>query len=750
MRDSRIAARLYTARMTKAHAVIGLLFVLVLGVPFLLHTASDNQRPEGVRTLVVVTPHVLQIQDEFGRAFAAWHEREYGEEVWVDFRLPGGTSEILKLLKAQYAAAAQRNLDDLRKADPARVRAGEFGAEELIRPGDIAFDLMFGGGSYDHTLLCDARETPLWYRPFAGEGATKVMVRVPSPERFDWKLLERNDPIALEVLVDGAWRTLRTPRTAIEGGFAVLEALRTNPGQVEVQVNLGACEALAVYTMARPMEVSQKQLDDWYRLSDGTSARIIGAGELYRLASAAPEDPDALRSVYWLGTALSGFGIVFNRHTLGELGIPEPDGFEDLCDPRLAGWVALADPRMSGSIETAFESVLNNEDWDLGWRILRGMCANARYITDMSTKPPVDVAHGEAAMGVCIDFYGRSQAQAVMREGETPKTSRVGYVDPPGKVFIDPDPITMLRGGSDPELARRFVEFVMTDEGQALWQFRATSTEAGRNNPPLPRMFDGVFGSSEILPRDAKAKESFERRLTGYIVISVGACVLAAVVIIVRSLRRRAKHRGARAVLFLILAVILVAAAIYIGLREISESTAQPDLQRKQSQEFNLMGPRNHELRRMPVRQAFIEEYWDHLIDQVDPYEIASTQKPRGWRSAIRPMMGAFGIDTAHELHAAWRAYHRAKEQGADEATLAKMERLLYVLPEGDRVRDLWDRMFADEAVRPEAAFVDFTPENYRAVRETWRNPRFAGRLQIVYTAYFRENYARIEELAEE
>lgn len=181
---------------------------------------------------------------------------------------------------------------------------------------------------------------------------------------------------------------------------------------------------------------------------------------------------------YWIGTATSGFGIVYNRDVLQDLELDEPTKWEDFGDPLLTGWVALADPRQSGSVATLYDSILNNEGWEDGWRILREMCANARYFANSSTKVPLDVSQGQAGIGVSIDFYGRTQAQAVMREGETPETSRVGYIDPPGAVFIDPDPISLLRCGPDPEMGNRFIQFVLSDEGQALWQFAAHDGEA--------------------------------------------------------------------------------------------------------------------------------------------------------------------------------------------------------------------------------------------------------------------------------
>lgn len=190
---------------------------------------------------------------------------------------------------------------------------------------------------------------------------------------------------------------------------------------------------------------------------------VIGSGELY--------DPDG----YWHGTALSGFGIMFNRDVLQDLGLEEPQSWDDLCDPRYQGWIGLADPRSSGSVTTTYDSILNNYGWERGWAILRDMAANARYFSNSSSKVPLDVSQGEAAAGVAIDFYGRYQAQAVTEPGQSASEARLGYIDPPGVVFIDADPITLLRGGPNPELAIRFIEFTLTEEAQAIWQYPATS-----------------------------------------------------------------------------------------------------------------------------------------------------------------------------------------------------------------------------------------------------------------------------------
>ncbi|MBS0196826.1 MAG: extracellular solute-binding protein [Planctomycetes bacterium] len=357
--------------------VIFLALALVLGVPFAMRPAEERgAQVSTANTLVVVTPHVPQIQFEFARAFARWHERHYHEPARIDWRQPGGTSEIIKQLEAQYLAAA---------------KAGRFDFSNPKNPtcpaGTVGYDAMLGGGTYDHGRL----KTGITFKPDTGQD-----VRIP---------------------------------------------------------------------MSMPAGFTQEQLDAWYGKNE------LGACTLY--------DPEQ----YWLGTALSGFGIVFNKPLLARLHVKEPTSFEDLANPALRGWVVFADPRQSGSIATTLDAILSFYGWDKGWKLLRESCANARYFSNSAPRPPIDVSQGEAAIGLAIDFYGRGQSQAVLAPHQDPSESRVGYIDPKGSVYIDADPISLLRGGPNPALAKRFAEFCLTDEAQALWQFPAATDPRGSTNP---------------------------------------------------------------------------------------------------------------------------------------------------------------------------------------------------------------------------------------------------------------------------
>lgn len=501
--------------------ILGVLLVGLLALPWMVRPSGPRGPAGDGPVLVVITPHTEQIRVEFERAFDAWHRERFGTGVTIDWRAPGGTSEIRRLLVDQYRAA---------------IRNGEYTlveGEVVLTPGRMGYDLLFGGGSFEHEQIKAGFEAQI-------EGQeTRVPISVPA-------------------------------------GF------------------------------------SQEQLDLWF------GENKIGAQRLY--------DPQQ----YWIGTALSGFGLVYNKDLYARMGIDTPTAFEHLADRRLMGRVALADPRQSGSITTTFDSILNVHGWEKGWRILREMSANARSFTSAATKPPLDVASGEAMAGLAIDFYGRTQAQAVTAPGASPESSRVGYTDPVGATYIDADPVSILRGGPNAELARRFVEFCLTEQAQSLWQFAANPEPSG----PAPT------------------------------------------------------------------------------------------------------GPARYELRRAPVRRVMYERYADRFVDQLDPFSAAADVESKGWRSAIPIMMGAFGVDSDDELHAAWAALWRLRDRAAADPAwapvLERAEAAFYAMPTLET---------------PEGAGLPFVEANYRAFRTAWRDPDTAAEARIAYTRFFRDRYKEVVEL---
>lgn len=331
------------------------LFLLVLVTPFVLRFAvgaNDESSHGDELRLVIITPHAETIRTEFADAFSDWHRRKFGQGVFVDYRVYGGASDIVR-----YFDSAKDSL--------------------YARLGTYQVDLVWGGGD----------------------------------DLFDRRLRE-----------PGYLDSVRLSEEVMKSAFA------------------------------------QDQ---------------INGLPLYDLKSNPPA---------WFGTALSSFGIVYNRDVLKYLGLAEPKTWSDLRDPRYRGWVVLADPMRSAVARTTFMVAVEramvdaqqagqstDQGWANGLGMVRQIAANARMFTDNGTAVPGFVASGEAAAGMAIDFQARSQVDAVQTGG----SSRLAYIEPVGATAINPDPIALVKGAEHRGLAVRFITFVLSEEGQRLWNTRA-------------------------------------------------------------------------------------------------------------------------------------------------------------------------------------------------------------------------------------------------------------------------------------
>ncbi len=190
---------------------------------------------------------------------------------------------------------------------------------------------------------------------------------------------------------------------------------------------------------------------------------------------------------HWYGNVLTAFGIVYNKKALAKAGVSEPKTWTDLASESYFGRVILADPNKSASISVCFELVLQRYGWERGWATLMRIAANTREFKPTSSQVAPDVAQGVGFAGMSIAFYGHSQ---IAKSG----ADVVGYVSPVGATAMTPDPIVVLRGCRDAELATRFVTFTLTEQAQALWALPA-GTPGGPKAETLYRIpaIPGVY-----------------------------------------------------------------------------------------------------------------------------------------------------------------------------------------------------------------------------------------------------------------
>ena len=209
----------------------------------------------------------------------------------------------------------------------------------------------------------------------------------------------------------------------------------------------------------------------------------------------------------WVAAALSSFGILYNKAIMERDALPIPRTWADLGNPKLQNRVALADPRQSGSAHMAYEIILQSNGWQKGWQILTQMAGNSTSFGKSSSALLEQVASGDAVAAPAIDFYAASKVAST--------GGKLGYVEPLGQRVVTADPIGILRSAPNTRLARDFVSFVMSPQGQKLWMLRKGAAGGPQNETlyrqaALPSLYQPIAAQSTIRSDPYASRNNFK------------------------------------------------------------------------------------------------------------------------------------------------------------------------------------------------------------------------------------------------
>lgn len=187
----------------------------------------------------------------------------------------------------------------------------------------------------------------------------------------------------------------------------------------------------------------------------------ITPGNLTAIPDTVAGNPVRDPSGRWHGVAISGFGILYNKPIVQRLRLPEPKDWRDIAQPAYFSWVGSGDPRSSGSVHMCYEIILQACGYEEGWRVITRICANVRSFGESGGTVPREVAAGDIAAGMVIDQYAQTVIDAVGND-------LLVFVLPQQATMVGPDPIAIIRGAPQPELAGMFVNYVLSEQGQRV------------------------------------------------------------------------------------------------------------------------------------------------------------------------------------------------------------------------------------------------------------------------------------------
>lgn len=187
--------------------------------------------------------------------------------------------------------------------------------------------------------------------------------------------------------------------------------------------------------------VAMQQLKDDGRLLAYTDAPIQGFPDGFA-------DPD----MTYFGTKLIPTGIAWNTKS----GAPAPKSWADLLSAAAKDQVIMASPLYSGAAVIHVGTVAAQPG--MGWDYLDKLAANGAVAGQGNGTVMEAVATGQKSYGIIVDFMALN-AKA--------KGSPVDFVYPSDGVSVVTEPVAILKSADDVADAKTFVNWLLSDDGQA-------------------------------------------------------------------------------------------------------------------------------------------------------------------------------------------------------------------------------------------------------------------------------------------
>jgi iron(III) transport system substrate-binding protein len=158
------------------------------------------------------------------------------------------------------------------------------------------------------------------------------------------------------------------------------------------------------------------------------------------------KDPDGFFTPARLGT----LGIAYNTKKI----TTPPKGWQDMLDPRFKDGFAIANPALSGTAMMSVAMIANT----FGWEYVQKLRANGAKMGAGSGQVVDDTASGDFKASLAPDYIAIDKIQ---------KGATMGIVFPQ-EMLVVPSPIAIFKGTPNLKAAQKFVDFLLSKEGQTI------------------------------------------------------------------------------------------------------------------------------------------------------------------------------------------------------------------------------------------------------------------------------------------
>ncbi len=240
------------------------------------------------------------------------------------------------------------------------------------------------------------------------------------------------------------------------GPGALIEDLAADfTDQTGIEVNV--FQSTTGQVMARLESEQANPLADVVVSASWDSAESLHAdGLLHEYRSPNAETvPDFLKSDHYVAQGVSALALVWNRDS----SVPQPADWSDLTDAAYRDQVTMPDPAQSGAAFELITGLLTALGEEATWSLMDALADNEMIVPGPNARALNPVLQGaKSVVFGAVDYISLGQ----QAEGEA-----IEVIFPESGTVIAPRPMMILASTALPDEAERFVDFVLSEQGQA-------------------------------------------------------------------------------------------------------------------------------------------------------------------------------------------------------------------------------------------------------------------------------------------
>ncbi len=235
---------------------------------------------------------------------------------------------------------------------------------------------------------------------------------------------------------------------------------------------------------------------------------LQGKGGLLPYASRqAASIPDALKDKdgHWAASRVTAMVIAYNTRQVPAADAPKR--WADLTDPKWQGKLTIASPSYGGTSLNWAAGILKL----YGWKFFEDLAKSKPLLTEGHLPGMQLLASGERTVAAEMNDY---DARAGIAKGQP-----IAVVVPEEGTFVIPTPIAILKGTSRPNAAKLFIDYMLSEEGQAVFVEDQTLSARIDVRPPAGAV---ALKDLKIIPMDWAAVEKQSEEIKTKFVTVVG------------------------------------------------------------------------------------------------------------------------------------------------------------------------------------------------------------------------------------